>query len=258
VGDDGRFAHCTREEYAGSLRCDGAGTFAHLLNGLCLCGLAHGVGFDHVQTGDDERDRADADGRIEYARRVWAQGRPIAGTIAANYLRARGITIVPGPTELRFDVVKHTPTGHFLPAMIAPMRNAAGVLVGLHRTFLAEDGRSKSKVIKPKMMLGMTKGATIRFGEGAEIALAEGVENALSVREATGMPAWAAGSLSGLKNVILPPFVEHVVIVADPKPHEIAGAEEAARRFLARGCRAEIAYPIGDKDANETLTDRSS
>jgi AAA domain-containing protein len=42
LSSNGRFAHCTREDRAGGLPMDGAGTFPHLLEGLCRCGETHG------------------------------------------------------------------------------------------------------------------------------------------------------------------------------------------------------------------------
>jgi hypothetical protein len=40
--DDGRYAHCAREEYAGDIeRTESSGTYAHYLGGRCKCGDAH-------------------------------------------------------------------------------------------------------------------------------------------------------------------------------------------------------------------------
>ena len=42
LSDDGLYAHCTREEYAGYLeRNEGSNGFAHLLDGACRCGRDH-------------------------------------------------------------------------------------------------------------------------------------------------------------------------------------------------------------------------
>src|SRR5689334_8893103 len=42
---DGRFARCSREEYAGGLAADASGAFVHLLDGACRCGTQqHGAG----------------------------------------------------------------------------------------------------------------------------------------------------------------------------------------------------------------------
>jgi hypothetical protein len=44
LSDDGRFAHCTREEFAGELtRNPTSRTFAHRLDGPCECGHVHGA-----------------------------------------------------------------------------------------------------------------------------------------------------------------------------------------------------------------------
>ena len=45
-----------------------------------------------------------------------------------------------------------TRTGH--PAMVAPVRDAAGEIIAVHRTYLADDGSGKADLPKPRMMLG--------------------------------------------------------------------------------------------------------
>jgi hypothetical protein len=40
--DDGEWIHCSREEHAGSLALDGAGTYPHKARGDCKCGTSHG------------------------------------------------------------------------------------------------------------------------------------------------------------------------------------------------------------------------
>ncbi len=45
ISDDGLYAHCTREEYAGGLDRNGnSNTYAHHLKGGCHCGKVHGIG----------------------------------------------------------------------------------------------------------------------------------------------------------------------------------------------------------------------
>ena len=45
LSDDGRWAHCTREERAGGLRTrEGSNTYGHALEGHCPCGETHGQG----------------------------------------------------------------------------------------------------------------------------------------------------------------------------------------------------------------------
>ena len=45
ISDDGLYAHCTREEYAGHIDRNGnSGTYAHRVTGSCQCGEVHGAG----------------------------------------------------------------------------------------------------------------------------------------------------------------------------------------------------------------------
>ena len=45
ISDDGLYAHCTREGYAGHLDRNGnSNTYAHRVDGSCQCGEVHGVG----------------------------------------------------------------------------------------------------------------------------------------------------------------------------------------------------------------------
>ena len=53
--------------------------------------------------------------------------------------------------------------------------------------------------------------------------------------EHTGTPTWAALSAGGIRALILPDEVQHVVIAADPDPVGIMAARAAARRWLAEG-----------------------
>lgn len=42
LSSDGSYAHCSRENHAGSLPVEGGGTYAHRLSGPCKCGTTHG------------------------------------------------------------------------------------------------------------------------------------------------------------------------------------------------------------------------
>lgn len=42
LSDDGRWANCTRAEYAGGLPMQTSDTYSHLLDGECRCGDMHG------------------------------------------------------------------------------------------------------------------------------------------------------------------------------------------------------------------------
>ena len=80
-----------------------------------------------------------------------------------------------------------------------------GVPLAIHRTFLARDGSGKAPVDPQKMMLGPCRGGAVRLGPAGDVLMVgEGLENCLAAMQATGHPAWAALSTSGLRTLDLP------------------------------------------------------
>lgn len=68
TSSDRKYAHCTREEHAGSLQLiDDSKTYSHRLNGPCACGTSHGpddpVEWNGIETAYDYRDER---GRLLY------------------------------------------------------------------------------------------------------------------------------------------------------------------------------------------------
>jgi phage/plasmid primase-like uncharacterized protein len=134
----------------------------------------------------------------------------------------------------------------------------------VHCTYLAADGSSKADIEKLKAIFGPIAGGAVRFDTprtGQWHAVAEGIETALSVATACSMPAWAALSASGIKNLVLPPEATHLVICAD---HDVSGtgecaARDAAARWLSEGRRVRIAVPPeAGADFNDVLTGRTA
>ncbi len=172
---------------------------------------------------------------LERWERLWEAARP-DHPLLRRYLKARGLSLEPPPT-LRVAFLKGEPV------MVARVEGEGGLL-GLHLTILEPDGRGRRK---KKLAKGSRpKGGAIRLyplEAGKPLALAEGIETALAVREATGWPVWATIAALFMKEVIVPPEVEEVVIAAD---HDKAGLEAAhalARRLLREGRRVRLAVP---------------
>jgi putative DNA primase/helicase len=91
---------------------------------------------------------------METARRVWREAVAPAGTLVETYLASRGLTLPPD-APLAFH--PHCPRGpERSPAMVALMTDpATAEPCGIHRTFLASDGRGKAPGPMPqKMMAG--------------------------------------------------------------------------------------------------------
>lgn len=131
--------------------------------------------------------------------KLWDERKSILGTQAAAYLMARAIPVVPGNSvDLGFvpslpywgyaDAAADEPKelGRY-PAMLGAIRNVAGELIGLHRTYL-EPGKP-SKLSPPgdqarnkaKKVTGRQRGGLIYLSAPAMgLAIGEGIETTQS------------------------------------------------------------------------------
>lgn len=193
----------------------------------------------------------------DFIKQLWDKARPATGTPVEAYLTSRGLTGAI-PSDLRFlPNCPHKPSGCSYDAMLAGVRNSQGVLMALHRTYLAHDGKGKAPVTPAKMTLGHVGGYACHLARaGEDLIVAEGIETALSVQVATGLPAWAALSAGGIRNLILPPLplASIVTIAADNDPVGLRSANKAAFKWREQGRRVKIAVPsTPDTDFNDML-----
>jgi len=151
------------------------------------------------------------------ATRLWLASRPIAGTIAETYLRARGLD-GPYPRVLRFNPTTILGSGankRIMPALIAAIENDVGV-VAVQRTFLDPLDILHKPIAKPKVSLGLLGGAAIRLAPASEeLGLAEGIEDALTAMQWFGTPTWALGGVERLALVDIPERVRRVIVYSD-------------------------------------------
>lgn len=199
----------------------------------------------------------DARARTEAALAIWRASQDIAGSLAETYLRSRGIALSPLPS-LRFHPgLKHA-SGGVWPAMVAlVVHGQTAEALAVHRTFLARDGHGKAPVDLQKMMLGPCRGGVVRLGEPRDILMVgEGIETCLAAMQATGHPAWAALSTSGLRSLDLPPETRDVIVLADGDEPGEAAARDCARRWKCEGRRVRIARPPRGMDFNDLLKAR--
>lgn len=201
----------------------------------------------------DQRPRGSA------AARLFAAGKPIAGTPAAHYLRSRGID-----PALAGDAVRFHPNCYYrgldadrrvaLPAMLAVVTDDAGRITGLLRTYLAADGSQKAPIDAPRRAIGALAGNGVRFGPSAEImAAGEGVETMLSLRMA--MPAMsmiAALSATHLSALTPPPRLRRLYIAVDRDNAGLNAAARLASRLTAHSIEA-IELTPQRKDFNDDL-----
>lgn len=195
--------------------------------------------------------------KLEWAKTLWDLAIPAGGTIVADYLMARRLPKdAYMPDALRFLARCPHPDRTRLPAMVAAIRNEAGQLTGIHRTFLRSDGSAKADVEPKRASLGKVLGGAIWLQPAApEMVVGEGIETALSAGVLMGLPAWASLSAGNLANsMVLPRRVVSVVIAAD---HDDAGeqaARAAAQRWQREGRRVRIARPdVAGLDFNDLL-----
>ena len=126
--------------------------------------------------------------------------------------------------------------------------------IAIHRTFLARDGHGKAPVDPAKMMLGPCRGGVVRLAEPGDVLMVgEGIETCLVAIGATGHPAWAALSTSGLRSLDLPDVVRDVIVLADGDDPGEAAARACAWRWKREGRRVRIARPPRGMDFNDLL-----
>lgn len=181
-------------------------------------------------------------GPFEAAQRLFAMGRPIAGTIAEVYLRHRGITVVRDLTALRFhpNCFYHAHDAaprEARPALIAAVTDLKGRITGVQRTWLDPSGCGKASIATPRRALGRVLGNGVRFGSGTDVlAAGEGIETILSLRSVMpAIPMVAALSASHLAALVLPVALNRLYIACDGDTAGWRASERLAERALAAG-----------------------
>lgn len=221
----------------------------------------------------EAREKAEAEEREKKAKRarfLWIGAQPIAGTPAARYLKGRGL--MPGktgvyPGSYRFAAEAfHGELKEKLPAMVMSIVTPAGVQIGTHRVFLAQDdlGRwGKLRRGTVKMVLGnfwggfipVNKGksgkAMTAMPEGEAIYVCEGPEDAIALRMLKPEARIICSvSLPNIGAIVLPRHMGPLVIVADrdDKPTAKDALEAAIARQQARG--VDVSFVMPPKEAN--------
>lgn len=191
--------------------------------------------------------------RVEEARVVWRAASPASGTPVETYLRYRGLDL-PIPETIRFARLPYGSRGPLHPCLVAVITGPDNRLSGIQRTYLADDGRGKANVAKPKLSLGRISGGAIRLAPAAnELAVCEGLEDGLTIQQEHGRAVWVAAGASNLHRMAFPGLVSRVVIGGDADEAGRAGAEKARREFASRRLATRVIFPVGAKDFNAEL-----
>lgn len=195
--------------------------------------------------------RSTPSGTLDFARRIWREAIPAAGTLVEDYLAARQGLRLPSEAPLRFH--PECPRGQERwPAMLALMTDPlSGEPRGVHRTFLARDGGGKAPGPMPAKMMAGPAGV-VRLAPDGEVTLglglAEGIETALAVVQRFGWrPVWAACSAGGIAAFPVLPGIECLTVFADADEAGTGAARRCCRRWAAAGMEARLhAPPAGD------------
>ncbi|MCW8060834.1 DUF7146 domain-containing protein [Agrobacterium tumefaciens] len=213
---------------------------------------------------DNARRSPASPGSPEAARRLLAMSQSIHGTLAARYLRVRGITNLAGTASLRFHPRcyyrpdEHSPT-ETLPAMVAAVTDLDGHVTGAHRTWIDPCGFSKARLGKapietPRRAMGDLLGHGIRFGAASDVlAAGEGIETVLSARSVLAdMPMLAATSAAHLAAILFPASLRRLYILRDRDPAGDGARDRLVERSASAGIETVVLSPRLE-DFNEDL-----
>lgn len=232
------FAGCPQKAVIGALR------------GLGLWGQSEGTVDPSRPMGvtyaPSEARREDDARRTAQALEIWNACEPFRGSLAETYLRSRKITLFLPALDraLRFAPSLRHPEGGVFPALVASIRDAAGDVIAIQRTYLAADGTAKADVKPAKMTLGpMRDGAVCLAPVASTLGIAEGIETALSATELYSLPVWAVLSAVRLSAVTPPKGVTHIVIFADAGKVGTEEAFKAQDAYEAKGYSVDVVTP---------------
>ncbi len=181
--------------------------------------------------------------KLGFCRDVWAATLPAPGSDVATYLASRNLAGAI-PEAIRFHPAaplayptQEKPQPRTAPAMVAIVTGPDGKSCGLHVTALAPGGRAKASMHNPRLMFGDVAGGSVQLAPipaNGVLGVAEGIETALSYRDLTGVPTWAALSTAGLTRFVPPSGLSRLVIAADGDAAGLKAARELAERASRR------------------------
>jgi hypothetical protein len=196
----------------------------------------------------------------EAARRLWAAGKPVRGTLAERYLRSRAITATLRAPPLRFHPRCFTKEQdeaetQTWPALLAAVTDLDGTVTGLHRTWLDPATGGKAPLSNPRRAMGDLLGHGVRFGPDAGrdaeiLAAGEGLETMLALRSVLPtMATVAALSANHLAALKLPALLRRLYVVQDDDPAGQRATETLTARARADGFDLVVLAPtLSDLD----------
>lgn len=190
---------------------------------------------------------------------IWKAAAPLDRVPAAVLWWERRIGRVPRCPDLRsVDELYHAESKRRFPGMVALVRDAAGEVVNMHRTFLTAAG-AKAPVTPTRMVmpLDLPPGCAIRLARvtGTRIGVAEGIETAAAATLISGVPTWATMTADNMSKWTPPEGMAVTVFADNDKSYTGAAAAFAlAKRLVARGIETDVQIPSArGEDWNDVL-----
>ena len=188
-------------------------------------------------------------GSSEAARRLFRAGRPVPGTPAEAYLRARGIT-----APLDWPALRYHPSVYYRadqdsdlelwPALLAAVTTQDGTISGVQRTWLDRDQPAKAPIADPRRAMGCLLGNGVRFGKASDIVAAgEGIETMLALKSVLpGLPMIAGLSANHLAALGLPSTLRRLYVTRDNDAEGLRAAKRLHDRH--RGVDVRELVPV--------------
>lgn len=192
---------------------------------------AHGVTQTDINEARARREQKRKNA-IQLAGKIFSGTRYVYQTLGEHYLNSRGIHGEQTMKEAKFrSQIFNTELNRYTPAIIFKVsREPYSELQAIHRLWVSSDGKWKADCEEPKKALGPIQGGGIWFGTpNKELYIAEGPENALSLRMLGYQFVVSSVYATNMKHLVIPDYVEKVVVCCDnDKPGIDAACESAA------------------------------
>jgi len=190
-------------------------------------------------------------GSPEAARRLFHAGRPVPGTPAEAYLRARDITAPLAWPALRYHPSvyyresEHAPLDVW-PALLAAVTDLDGRITGILRTWIDPVRRTKAPLADPRRALGHLLGSGVRFGTATDVlAAGEGLETMLALKSVLPLLPMVAGlSANHLAALDLAPALRRLYVARDNDAAGFKAAERLHERGAAAGIEVRDLAPV--------------
>jgi Toprim domain-containing protein/CHC2-type zinc finger protein len=194
------------------------------------------------------------------ALRLWNIADKVAGSVAEQYLRQRGLDVPESDNALRYCSPCPFGPGVTHPCMLALFRDIrSNEPRAIHRIAIGPAGFKIGK-----MMLGPAAGCAVKLDADWNIeyglTIGEGIETVLAGTALGFRPAWALGSAGAIRHFPVLPGIECLTILVDHDANNTGqdATRHCARRWSAAGREVRLITPnVEGTDIADILSERA-